>query len=55
MERPVPNERRQPRVKEQAAEPARLRRGGSVTLPAGASDEEIDNALRNPAAEEESK
>lgn len=55
MERPVSNERRQPRVAEQAPAPARLRRGGSVELPAGATPDQIDNALRQPAAEEESQ
>ncbi len=51
MERPVPNERREPRVEA----PVGLRRGGSVTLPAGATQEQIDNALRQPAAEQESQ
>ena len=51
MGSPIPNESRRPAV----AEPAALRRGGSVSLPAGATQEEIDNALRQPAAEEESK
>lgn len=51
MDRPVSNERHKPRVAEQAPEPAGLRHGGSVVLPAGATQEQIDNALRGPASE----
>ena len=54
MAGPVPNEHSRPAVKAEKAKPG-LRRGGSVTLPANASQEDIDNALRKPAAEEESK
>jgi hypothetical protein len=46
MGRPVPNESRRPVG---VAKPNALRRGGSVTLPKGASQEEIENALREPA------
>lgn len=57
MDRPVPDESRKPRVKKQERQrqTMRLRSGGTVTLPEGASEEETDNALRLPAAEEESK
>ena len=57
MDRAVPDESRQPRVKKQERQrqTMRLRQGGSITLPAGATEEDIDNALRLPAAEEESK
>jgi hypothetical protein len=46
MGRSVPNEPRRSVVK---PNPSGLRRGGSVTLEEGASQEEIDNALREPA------
>jgi hypothetical protein len=54
MGRPVPNEHRRPAV-DKPAPTAGLRRGGSVTLPAGATQEDIDNALRQPAAEQETQ
>ena len=52
MDRSVPNEHRKSGVAERAPA-AGLRRGGSVTLPAGAKQEDIDNALRKPAVAEE--
>jgi hypothetical protein len=54
MDRSIPNEH----LKSGVAKPAPaagLRRGGSVTLPAGATQEDIDNALRQPAAEQETQ
>jgi len=52
MADPVSNEDRRPvaRVKREKLNGSyALRRGGSVTLPAGASEDEIENALRAPA------
>ena len=57
MANPLPDGNRKPVSVKRKAEPApsALRRGGSVTLPSDASPEDIENALRQPAAEEESK
>lgn len=53
MASPVPNESRRPAVKKSEPPAQPLRHGGSVTLPAGATEEDIDNALRRVAAEQE--
>lgn len=47
----------EPRRSVNVTDPAPVRRGGSVTLPEGASPEDIDGALRKPAPtpEKESK
>jgi hypothetical protein len=55
MADPVPDGNRRPVVKREKLNGTRaMRHGGSVTLPEGASEEDIDNALRQPAAEQES-